>query len=216
MKSTSPKRVGILGGTFDPIHYGHLLTAQAALEACDLDGVYFVPAGEPPHKNGQMITSAIHRKKMVELAIRDHPSFEISNFEMNQKAPSYTVHLLHHFHKKLPDSELNFILGADTLLELESWYHFEELFDLTRFIVVKRQMHTDADLLKKTTFLKNRYQASIQLINAVRMDVSSSEIRKRAATNRSIQYLTPEKVLKYIQTNHLYQGAMKGSANDYQ
>ncbi|SMP49584.1 nicotinate-nucleotide adenylyltransferase [Anoxynatronum buryatiense] len=216
METSVLKHIGILGGTFDPVHLGHLTLAQAALKECNLDIVYFVPAGEPPHKNGHLITPVEHRQKMVELAIQKHPFFELCNFEITRQKPSYTVHLLNHLRHKLPGTELFFILGADSLLEIESWYHFEELFQLSRFIVVKRDKSTDTELLNRVAFFQSEFHASIQLIHGVRMDVSSSEIRSRTAEGQSILSMTPETVQDYIKQHGLYQSETKGYANEHQ
>ncbi|MEN1762051.1 nicotinate-nucleotide adenylyltransferase [Anoxynatronum sibiricum] len=216
MKTSVLKRIGILGGTFDPVHLGHLTLAQAALEECNLDIVYFVPAGEPPHKRGQLISPAEHRQRMVELAIQGQPFFKLCNFEIMRRKPSYTVHLMHHMQHNFPGSELFFILGADSLLEVESWYQFEELFQLSKFIVVKRQKNTDAELLNKIAFFQSEFHASIQLIQAVRMDVSSSEVRSRTADGQSILSMIPETVQRYIRQHRLYQSDTKGNANEHQ
>ena len=198
------KRIGILGGTFDPIHYGHLIIAQLALESCQLDYLYFVPAGEPPHKKKNAVTSTVHRMQMVEMAIADHHQFQLCDYEVKREKPSYTVHLLTYFQQQHPEGDLYLIMGADSLMELETWYHYEELFPLATIIVMKRDGAPDLILEEKARHFIQHHGARITLAPSLRIDLSSSAIRQRVAQGKSIRCLTPEQVREYIDTHQLY------------
>src|SRR5690554_814577 len=134
------KKIGILGGTFDPIHYGHLISAQWSMESFSLDRILFIPTGSPPHKQEKEVLSADHRYQMILLAIKDHPHFQISTIELTRKDPSYTIDTIRELQNKYDnDTQLFFITGADSILELHTWKRYEELLDSCCFIATTRE-----------------------------------------------------------------------------
>lgn len=189
-------RLGILGGTFDPIHLGHLILAQEAFERFKLDRVVFVPAYIPPHKKRKHITTASNRLKMVALAIKGNKRFGVSTFEVDAGGRSYTVDTLRHFKKAIGSRDrLYFIAGSDSLDALSKWKDIEEIFSLSRFIVAARP---DYDIKKSS------YEGSIITMPIPAIGVSSSLIRAKAARGGSIDYLVPQNVADYIRKRKLY------------
>lgn len=187
-------RIGILGGTFNPIHLGHLVLAEEAKEKLNLDKVIFVPAYIPPHKKDEEIVEANHRLKMVELAAKGNPCFEVSPFEIDAKTTSYSVETLREFKKRYgEDTKLFFITGADSLGELFSWKELDEIFKLSQFIVTNRPGYDIANVPKE-----------IEVVTITSLEVSSSQIRKKIKENKSIRYLVPESVREYIIAKRLY------------
>ncbi|MFH1779046.1 MAG: nicotinate-nucleotide adenylyltransferase [Candidatus Omnitrophota bacterium] len=187
-------RIGILGGTFNPIHLGHLVLAEEAKEKLNLDKIIFVPAYIPPHKKGEAIAEASDRLKMVELAIKGNPYFETSTFEMDAKATSYSVETLKGFKKRYgEDTKLFFITGADSLGELFSWKELDEIFKLSQFIVANRPGYDIANVPKE-----------IEAVTITSLEISSSQIRRKIRENKSIRYLVPESVREYIIAKGLY------------
>jgi nicotinate-nucleotide adenylyltransferase len=203
------KRIGLLGGTFDPIHYGHLTIAQLALESCRLDQLIFIPAGEPPHKSKKLITAAIHRLRMVELALSAHPQFGLNDIEIRQKKPSYSINLLAFFQELYPEADLYLIMGADSLMELETWYEYQKLLTQTYLIVMKRDGIPDQKLKEKISHFVRSYSAQIHVATSIQLNISSSQIRDRVHHHQSIRYFTPAPVQQYIKTHHLYQKQVK-------
>jgi len=188
------KRIGVLGGTFNPVHVGHLAIAQMALERMHLSKVIFVPAYIQPHKNRKIGAGAKHRFRMVELAIEGNPLFEISDFEIARKGKSYTIDTMQHFREVYAeDARLFFVIGEDTLSQLPRWRYLDDILKIADFIVVNRPGHT-----KKSTDIKH---------NSVIMpgiDISSSYIRLRITEKRTVRYFVPDKVIDYIKQNQLY------------
>jgi nicotinate-nucleotide adenylyltransferase len=203
------QRIGLLGGTFDPIHYGHLTIAQLALESCRLDQLIFIPAGEPPHKNKTSITVASHRLRMVELALSVHPQFGLNDVEIRQKKPSYSINLLAFFQKLYPDADLYLVMGADSLMELETWYEYQNLLSQTHLIVMKRDGIPVQKLKEKICHFVRSYGAQIHVATSIQLNISSSQIRDRVHQHQSIRYFTPAPVQQYIETHHLYQKQVK-------
>jgi nicotinate-nucleotide adenylyltransferase len=184
-------RLGLYGGSFDPIHIGHLLLARQALEDLNLDRVIFVPAAGSPFKKRGTAASAKDRLEMVALAIGDQPEFEMDPFEVNRKPPSYTIHTARAYKRSHPNDELFFLVGEDHAPTLSKWNDFDELNRLVRFVILSR-----SDVPLRTAYPLVRR----------RLDISATEIRKRVANNLPISYLVPEKVFQYIQENKLYRG----------
>jgi nicotinate-nucleotide adenylyltransferase len=190
----------LFGGTFDPIHIGHLVVADHVAEAAGLSTVLFVPAGRPPHKEGQPLTPALDRLAMVELAIAGNPRFAVSRLELDSTAgPSFTIDTVRRL-KAAGEQDVALILGADSLVELGNWREPEALVGEARVIVVERP---GVDVRKAPAHLV----ASVTFIAAPRLDISSREIRDRAAAGRSIRYLVPETVREYIRAHGLYRPA---------
>ncbi|MCX5685882.1 MAG: nicotinate-nucleotide adenylyltransferase [Candidatus Omnitrophica bacterium] len=187
-------RIGILGGTFNPIHIAHLILAEEALSKLKLDKVIFVPTFIPPHKNVEGDARPKDRLKMVELAISGNAAFEVSTFELDSKKKSYSIDTLKEFRRIYgDDAELFFITGSDLLKDLFSWKNVNEIFKMSKFIVANRPGYPVADVPK---------EAETVVITPI--EVSSEDIRKRIKEARSIRYLVPERVREYIIKNRLY------------
>ncbi len=194
--------IGVLGGTFDPIHIGHLIIAEEARVRLGLSKVLFVPAGQPWLKQDRDVTAAVHRVEMVGRAIADNPYFELSTLEVERSGPSYTVDTLTMLHKQLGGrTSLFFILGRDTLAELPLWKEPEKVVQLCRLVVPPRLGSRDLKHLEKA--IPGLLDKVIQLAMPV-IGISSSEIRQRMAQGLSIRYLVPPEVEKYITEQKIY------------
>lgn len=188
------KRIGILGGTFNPIHIGHLVMAQTALDKMKLEKVIFVPAFLPPHKSSQGVIKPKHRFEMVRLSIKGNPYFEISDYEINQKRKSYSIYTLQHFRKILPKStQLSFIIGYDSWANLHRWKFVKDILKVASFIVVNRP-----------GFSVKEGSVPIQSVVMPGMDISSTYIRQSIAAGRNVKYLLPDPVIAYIKKHKLY------------
>lgn len=199
------RKIGISGGTFDPIHHGHLIIAEEAGEILGLDKVVFIPSGNPPHKVGCGVTLAYHRYKMIHMAIEKNPFFEVSAIEVEREGYSYTVDTL----TKLrgiygEDTEIYFITGADVISQLTTWKDFEKIFEMCEFVAALRQGYDKKALIKKIEFLENNYNARIHMVDTPLIGISSTAIRERVKADKSIKYLVPEKVEEYIKEKGLY------------
>jgi nicotinate-nucleotide adenylyltransferase len=184
-------KIAIYGGTFDPIHHGHLILARQALEELHLDLVAFVPAAESPFKTNHQTAPATHRLKMVKSAIQNEPGFIVDSLEVDRGGTSFSIDTVLAIRKKFPDSELFFLLGEDNADHLPEWHRFGELEKLVRFIVLSR---TDKRLPKRFPVIRRHFE------------ISATEIRNRVANRQPITYLVPEVVLRYIHDHNLYQG----------
>jgi nicotinate-nucleotide adenylyltransferase len=193
--------IGVMGGTFDPIHIGHLAIGEEAREALSLDVVLFVPAGEPPHKPAGSVTAVAHRAAMVELAIGDNPAFELSRIEVDRPGPSYTVDTVEALASGGDDLVL--ILSAETFGELPSWHEPERLFDAARMAVVPREGYPPPDPAWLDEAFPGR-EARVAYLEGPRLGLSSTAIRDRVAAGRSIRYLVPAPVEAYIAQHGLY------------
>jgi nicotinate-nucleotide adenylyltransferase len=198
-------RLGILGGSFDPIHYGHLLLAETCREQCCLDQVIFMPAAVPPHKSREL-TAADARVEMLELALSGHPSMRVSKLEVERGGVSYTVETLTGLRRDYPDAQLFFLMGADSLADLPTWREPQRICQLAVPLVVRRAGSVEPD-----------FGTLVHLVDAERLgeirecqvampviDLSSTEIRHRVASGMSIRYRTPRAVEMYIQAARLY------------
>lgn len=194
-------KLGILGGTFDPIHYGHLLMAERAAEAYGLDRVLLMPTGNPPHKDGGSITPAAHRLAMTKLAAADNPLLEVSDYEVNKREKCYTAKTLQYL-SEITGASLYYIFGADSLRDFSSWYMPEEIARLATLLVAGRYPDEDAAALAKE--YESRYGARVHLMPFPRMEISSTDLRERIGKGLSCRYQIPEKVLAYIRENQLY------------
>jgi nicotinate-nucleotide adenylyltransferase len=201
----TPKRFGVLGGTFDPVHYGHLLIAEQAHEALGLDRVLFIPAAIPPHKQTDEVSSGRRRLEMVELAIAGNPYFEACDVELERRGVSYTVDTLQILHDRRPGAVWYLILGGDSALEFSTWRDPEQIAALARIVIVHRPGSTfDPSSLSPPlpAALLNR----IEVLETPQYDFASTDIRRRAADGRTIRYLTPAAVEAYIAAHRLYTG----------
>lgn len=199
------RRIGVFGGTFNPIHNGHLLIAEAAREEYGLEKVIFVPTSHPPHKDSRGIAANQLRYDMVRLAIEDNPFFFVSDVELVRAGPSYTVDTMRYFHERYPeDTEFYFIMGTDTLLDLPTWKYADELMQLTHFLSALRPRYrTDLSILTKR--FGSSARENIHLLHTPEMEISATDLRRRFSTGQSTRYLLPSAVQQYIQANEIYQ-----------
>lgn len=194
--------LGIIGGTFDPIHLGHLIIAEEARYRFRLDRVIFIPAGAPPHKPNQPVTDKEHRFNMTVLATEDNPAFEASRIEIDRSGPSYAVDTLAELKRIYgEDTRLFFIMGVDAILEILTWHQPEMLINLCRFIAATRPGYDFADVKEK---LPVDYLERITFMESPGVDISSTELRNRAASGKPVKYMVPRAVEKYITDNGLY------------
>ncbi len=188
-----------MGGTFDPIHYGHLLMAEEARQAFGLDLVTFVPNGRPAHKKGYPVTSPEQRYAMTLIATTANPHFSCSRVEVERPGPSYAIDTVRHFHRIYPDIEaLYFITGADAILEILTWRDYESLFRECRFIAGTRPGY------KLPESASHLLHADIAFLPIPGLDISSTLIRNRVRAGSTIKYLTPDSVVNYINKERLY------------
>ncbi len=198
------KKVGVMGGTFNPIHKGHLAVAQRAQEQYALDEVIFMPCKTPYMKSGQRIECGSVRAEMTALAIRDIPCFTLSLIEMEQTGNTYTYKTMEFLKKEHPDTDYYFILGADNLFQIEEWVYPERIFACCHILAAVREEKNTPDMEIQADLLKKKYGASIHLIKMERMDISASAIRKKISMGESIAGDVPEAVRNYIEKNRLY------------
>lgn len=198
------RKIGIMGGSFDPVHYGHLVLAEEVRCRFALDKILFIPNGIAPHKQGR-VTDSESRYEMTVLATKDNEFFEVSRFEIDRPRISYTVETLEWLRSTYGDDvELFFITGADTLLDLESWWQFERVLSLSHFVGATRPGYPTDHLEIKAEQLRSRYQATIELITIPGLAISSTEIRDRVSQGRNIRYLVPKPVQSFIEERRLY------------
>jgi nicotinate-nucleotide adenylyltransferase len=193
-------RVGLFGGTFDPVHQGHLILAEQCREACALDKVLFVVAGEPPHK-GRPKTAAKHRLEMVELAIAGNDAFEASEIELARSGPHYTYETLEQITAERPGDELFFIIGADSLVDLPGWRRPERIFELATIVVVNRP-GTDSEVLEK--FQPPVVNRGIVQVTMPDIGIASRTLRSRIGESKSVRYMVPRAVEMYLLQHGLY------------
>ncbi|MFZ2447102.1 MAG: nicotinate-nucleotide adenylyltransferase [Syntrophobacteraceae bacterium] len=214
-----PKRLGIFGGTFDPVHLGHLRTAEEALESLDLDRVLFIPSADPPHKPGCEVLAFEHRWRMLELSIAQNPRFGLSDLERRLPGKSYTVNSLRKLGEEFPGAELFFLIGLDAFLEIDTWYKFTELFRLAEIVVLRRpgfdEGHIEDFLSRRVSGGYRRESGSgafthpemrpVHYLRNTRLDISSTRVRELAARGRSVRYLVPREVAGYIYEQKFYE-----------
>ena len=211
-------RIGILGGTFDPVHLGHLRTAEEAGEKLNLEKVYLIPSFLPPHKTDEPIAPFHHRLAMVRMAVDGSPLLDALDLEGRRKGVSYSIETLKELNRVLhPDPELFFILGTDAFLEIETWKDYRELFDYAHFVIIQRPGYEAKqlgpflaeirpDITKSTepdTYLTTSGK-TIRILSLTFMGISSTKLRRMVAQGKSIRFLVSEPVRKYIATQGLY------------
>jgi len=196
------RRVGVMGGTFDPIHHGHLVAASEVQAWFDLDEVVFVPAGDPWQKSQRGVTPAEHRYLMTVIATASNPRFTTSRVDIDRAGPTYTIDTLRDLRAQLPDAELYFITGADALAEIFTWRHAEELFELAQFVGCTRPGYT----MDEST-LAGIPSDRVTMVEIPALAISSTDCRQRARSGEPVWYLVPDGVVQYIAKHRLYTGA---------
>lgn len=198
-------KLGILGGSFDPIHTGHLIIAEISRQQFSLDRVIITPAGFPPHKLASKLASAKDRLEMVKLAAKDNPYLDVCQYETDRDVISYTVDTLKELKTVYPEgTKMYFIIGEDSLMDLKGWKNPSELFLLCTMLVYRRFGLGKKRIFKEIEFLKSHYNAKIEIIQGPFLDVSSTLIRNYAAKQMSLKYIVPDVVAEYIRVNSLY------------
>ncbi|MGC8718837.1 MAG: nicotinate-nucleotide adenylyltransferase [Thermodesulforhabdaceae bacterium] len=211
------RRVGIFGGSFNPVHLGHLRVAEEVCEELDLDRVLFIPTFIPPHKDPSRLVSFEHRYRMLHLVLEGHPKFVVSDIEARLGGLSYTVRTLVHLRSQYQNCDFYLLVGSDAFLEIDSWWHYLDLFQLSSITVMTRPGTSHEDLKKFIVEkIDSRYRWTpegrfehpswhpIRPVTVTLMDISASKIRRLVAMNRSIRFLVPEVVREYIINYRLY------------
>lgn len=196
MSSHRPRRLGIMGGTFDPIHHGHLVAASEVAAEFQLDEVIFVPTGQPWQKAGRSVTEAEHRYLLTVIATAANPRFTVSRVDIDRSGPTYTIDTLRDIHRMYPDDELFFITGADAMAQIMSWKRVDKLWNLAHFVSVSRPGYLTDDFGRSD---------QISLMEIPAMAISSTDLRERASTGKPVWYLVPDGVVQYITKHRLYQ-----------
>ncbi len=186
------KKVGILGGTFNPPHVGHLLIANEVLDSLQLDEIWFMPNHEPPHKKKPESVGDVERLQMLELATQDHSAFRIQPIELQREGPSYTVDTMKMINETYPAHQFFFIIGADMIEYLPRWHKIDELVKLVQFVGVRRPSYS------------HETDYPVLYIDVPAIDISSSMIRDRLKNGKTVRYLLPDRVIAYIEENHIY------------
>lgn len=196
-------KIGLMGGTFDPIHNGHLVLAEQVRTRFQMDKIIFIPSGNPPHK--QSMADKDHRYNMTKLAIEDNEFFEISTIELDQDHKTYTIDTVKRMKAEYGDNtEVYFITGADAIIDLPTWKDFDELVTICKFIGSTRPGIEDKELSEKIDSLVRDHQANITITQVPALAISSTDIRRRVKYNLSIKYLLPAKTEAYIYEHELY------------
>lgn len=190
-------RIGVFGGTFDPVHVGHLVVAQDVHEALDLDRVLFVPAAEPPHKRSEPVSHPDVREEMLRAAVGHDPRFRVSDVELRRGGVSYTVDTVRSLRDFHAGAELHVIIGADQLAELDTWKEPEEIGRLARFAVMSREGEDPGEI-------RAPVDVELRRVEVTRVDVSSTVVRERVGAGRPVRYLVPEAVRRIIESEGLY------------
>lgn len=199
------KKIAIFGGTFDPIHNGHLHIAYEALYKLNLDEIIFVPAGIPPHKTKRKLASSIFRYEMVKMATRNEKRFTVSDYEINKKDISYTYETLTYFNETYPHTQWHFLTGVDCLMELETWKNLKDIMKICKFIVFNRPGYNKNEIMERKYILEKKYGNEIIFLDIPLLEISSTEIRKALRENRNIRYFLPEGVYNTAKELKLYE-----------
>ena len=198
-------KIGIMGGTFDPIHKGHLMLGEYAKDLYNLDKIWFMPNGNPPHKlNSNIESQTNHRVEMVKLAIEEKDYFDLQLYEVERTEVNYSYLTMQHFNKQYPDDEFYFIIGADSLFAFETWKHPELLVKTCKILAAYRDGKNTSEMEEQIQYLNLKYGAEIYLLNTPNVDISSSGIRCMIKNEEDIRNLIPESVFSYIQSNNLF------------
>ena len=196
MDRSGNRKIAVLGGTFNPIHKGHLAIAGGCIEQLDLEKIVFIPSRIPPHKVQQGLIDAELRYRMAELAINGNPAFDISRYELDKPTVSYSVETINAVRREYPDHKVYFIIGSDTVPELSKWYKIDQVFKKCTFIIAKRPKHESIDL--------SLLPADTVILKGVYPDISSTAIRKCVKSNQPVDMFVPEEVAVFIKKHKLY------------
>ncbi|MGI5948833.1 nicotinate-nucleotide adenylyltransferase [Peptoniphilus sp.] len=197
------EKYGIFGGTFNPIHSGHLMIAEYLREEMNLDKVIFIPTGNPPHKDLKI--SAIDRYNMVKRAISSNDKFEVTDIETKREKLSYTVDTIKELKLILKDVKLYFLIGLDTLFQLRTWKLFGELSKEIDFVVALRPKYIDISKINaEISYLQENFDTNIKIVHTPQLEISSTDLRQRIGEGKSVKYLLPSEVIEYIEENNLY------------
>lgn len=199
-------KIGILGGTFNPIHLGHIQLAKTAYSELSLDTIWFMPSKNPPHKDNKQVICEKNRVDMIRLTISKYREFELSTIELERSGTTYTSHTLEYLHKNFPKDEYYFIVGADSIYNIESWNRPHILFKLAHFVVAIRDNIDIIQLKKQCAYLSEKYSTAINVIHMDKLDISSSYIRQQYANNYEYDYTKyiEKSVHEYIIGEGLY------------
>lgn len=197
------RKIGIMGGSFDPIHFGHLVVANEVLNIYQLDEIIFVPTGNPPHKD-TLKADSFHRYIMVSMAVLSNDKFSVSDFEINNSQKSYTLNTLKNFSKRYQDADLYFITGTDAVIELPTWHKPSEVLKLCKLIAVSRPLFSIEKVKERIKEIQNDLGGEIEMLKVPMLQISSTDIRERFEKGTSAKYLLPESVEQYIIKNNLY------------
>ena len=205
-------KIGIMGGTFDPIHKGHLMLGEYAYKQYGLDKIWFMPNGTPPHKDHAKIGSkAEDRMNMVRLAIAGNEAFELQTYEILNKDINYSYKTMEHFKEVYAQDEFYFIIGADSLFSIERWVKPERLLKTCVLLAAYRDDKSTEEMMNQIAYLNQKYQADIRLLNTPNVDISSSEIRSMLQDEESVSEMIPEGVYQYIKEKQLYKERPDGT-----
>ncbi|MCT1555343.1 nicotinate-nucleotide adenylyltransferase [Corynebacterium sanguinis] len=194
-----PRKIGVMGGTFDPIHNGHLVAGSEVADRFDLDEVVFVPTGDPWQKADRTVTDSEHRYLMTVIATASNPQFTVSRVDIDRGGPTYTIDTLRDLREAYPSEELFFITGADALSSIMSWHDWDQMFDLAEFVGVTRPGYE-----LREDMLPAQHRERVHLVEIPAMAISSTDCRLRASQGRPVWYLVPDGVVRYIAKNNLY------------
>ncbi|QCX28015.1 nicotinate-nucleotide adenylyltransferase [Nocardioides jishulii] len=203
----APRRVGVMGGTFDPIHHGHLVAASEVQAWFDLDEVVFVPTGDPWHKADRQVSQAEDRYLMTVIATASNPRFRVSRVDIEREGPTYTIDTLRDLKAQMPDAELYFITGADALADIFTWRDVSELFELAQFVGCTRPGY-EMDLSTLSGIAADR----VTMVEIPALAISSTDCRLRTSRGEPVWYLVPDGVVQYIAKHHLYIDSPAGAA----